>query len=691
LLDNTEEKDEDVERLAVMRALKGAFKRYMTIVGRASREMIENVTLEESPVKLFQAIVYNVNISFTDAQKILETDRIIYKLSMLYGFLVKELNVLEVEVEIHSKVHDNLNDFQREHYLREQMKVISEQLGDEDGIGDEMTVDEYTDEIYNLNLDPKYEKKLLTEAERLRKMPAFAQEAFIIKNYLDTCLALPWNKSSKPQLDFVKAEKALDKDQYGMKKVKQRILETIAVHMLKPELPSHILCLVGPPGVGKTSIGKSVAKALGRKYARISLGGVRDEADIRGHRRTYLGAMHGRIIDAYKTTGVNNPLILFDEIDKMCGDYRGDPSSAMLEVFDSEQNKEFHDHFIDMPFDLSKTFFITTANTTSTIEQPLLDRMEVIEIPSYTREEKFQIAKGYLLPKQIKKNGLKAAQIKLDDEVIYQLIDRYTREAGVRSLERNIGSLCRKAAKEIVAGKVKKQAFTMKNLVEFLGTERYKPEFYQGNPEVGVVNGLAWTACGGTVMPLEVLTMKGKGGIEITGSLGDVMRESAMLAVSYTRSNCKKFKIDGDFYKKQDLHIHAPEGAIPKDGPSAGVTIATSMISALSGIPVKSEVAMTGEITLHGKVLPIGGLREKTMAAYKAGITTVIIPEENRADLREVDDVIKSAITFVYAENLDDVLAVALDTGSTQKGSESHAASCTTDNTKSGASGGAEP
>ncbi|MGN0613349.1 MAG: endopeptidase La, partial [Porcipelethomonas sp.] len=546
---------------------------------------------------------------------------------------------------------------QREYYLREQMRVIASQLGDEDSKDEAY---EYIDKIYDLGLSEEIAEKLVKEAERLLKMPSSSQEAFVIRNYLDTVLELPWNKKSKTKVDVKKAAKILDKDHYGLKKVKDRILESISVHAMMPEVTGQILCLVGPPGVGKTSVGRSIAKALGREYVRVSLGGVKDESDIRGHRKTYIGAMPGRIINAVKQAGTSNPLILFDEIDKMGNDFRGDPASAMLEVLDGEQNKEFRDHYIEVPFDLSKVMFVTTANTTDTIPKPLLDRMELIELSSYTREEKFHIAKEHLIPKQMKKHGLKGSQMKVNDAVIYEVIDYYTKEAGVRNLERMIASLCRKAAKEIVSGDAVKVSYTKKNLESYLGAKKYLDDEKSDKDEVGIVNGLAWTSVGGVLMPLEVLVLDGKGDIETTGSLGDVMKESAKLAVSYTRSVADKYNIPDDFYKTKDIHIHAPEGAVPKDGPSAGVTMATALISALSGIPVKSNVAMTGEITLHGKVLPIGGLREKTMAAYKAEIGTVIIPSANKGDLDEVDEAVKSATRFVYASKIEDVLDEAL-------------------------------
>ena len=536
------------------------------------------------------------------------------------------------------------------------MRIIQEQLGEDDG--DE--VFEYINDIYSLKLDKKNTEKLLKEADKLGKLPPSSQEAFVIKNYLDTVIDLPWNKYTKAKISMDKAEDILEKDHYGLKKVKERILEFLAVHMLNPEIKGQIICLAGPPGIGKTSIAKSIAKAMGRKYARVSLGGVRDEADIRGHRKTYVGAMPGRIITALQQAGSANPLILFDEIDKLCSDIKGDPSSAMLEVLDSEQNNAFRDHFIEVPFDLSKCVFITTANNVSAIPAPLLDRMELIELPSYTAEEKFHIAKEHLVPKQLKEHGLKGTQLKIEDAAIHDIIQFYTKEAGVRTLERFIASLCRKAAKKIASGQAKRVTVKAKELQDWLGVKKYLPDLLSQKDQVGVVNGLAWTSVGGVLMPLEVIVLKGTGKIEVTGSLGDVMKESAKIAVSYVRSVADKYGIDPEFYKNNDIHIHAPEGAVPKDGPSAGVTMTTALVSALSGMPVRADVAMTGEITLHGRVLPIGGLREKTMAAYKAEIGTVIIPVANKPDLEEVDDVVKNAIEFVYADDLATVLDTAL-------------------------------
>ena len=491
-------------------------------------------------------------------------------------------------------------------------------------------------------------------------MPPNSHESSVIRGYLDTCLALPWNKKTAEKIDLEKAKKQLDKNHYGLEKVKERILELLAVRKLAPDIKGQIICLVGPPGVGKTSIAKDIAAAMGRKYTRISLGGMKDESDIRGHRKTYIGAMPGRIMNAVKLAGSRNALILLDEIDKMGNDFRGDPASAMLEVLDPEQNFAFRDHYIEVPFDLSDILFITTANDMSTIPEPLFDRMEVIELSSYTREEKFQIAKRHLVKKEMKRHGLTAKELKITDDAIYALLDFYTREAGVRNLERIIGSLCRKAAKKIVAGGTSKVVINGDNITDFLGVKKYKPETIQSENSVGLVNGLAWTSVGGDMLQVEVAILDGGGKIELTGNLGDVMKESARTAISYVRSCTDKYGIEHDFYKTKDIHIHVPEGAVPKDGPSAGITLCTAIVSALANIPVRREVAMTGEITLRGRVLPIGGLREKTMAAYRAGIKTVIIPQDNMPDLEEIDPVVKEALTFVPASEVETVLKAAL-------------------------------
>ena len=647
-----------VELEALTRSVKDAFEKYSALVPRMPSELVTSVLCQEDPESVFENIVFNANFQYNDKQDLLEQNNTPSRLSVLLTMLTREVEVLEIEHQIHNQVKESMNQNQRDFILREQMKAISMQLGEEDDNREE--INDYFKRINEFSLDEKISAKLFKEADRLEKLSTASQEAFVIKNYLDTVLELPWNKTTNTKINIEKAEKILDKDHYGLKKVKERILESIAVHAINPDLNGQIICLVGPPGVGKTSIGRSIAKALGRKYARISLGGVRDESDIRGHRKTYVGAMPGRIINAMIQAGTKNPLILFDELDKMSNDFRGDPSAAMLEVLDSEQNKEFRDHFIELPFDLSKVMFITTANTTQTIPAPLLDRMEIIEITSYTRDEKFNIAKNHLIPKQLKQNGLKGTQMKISDDGIFKLIDSYTKEAGVRNLERNIGSLCRKTAKEIVYGRTKKMLFNSENINEFLGVEKFIKDVRSDKDETGIVNGLAWTSVGGVLMPLEVMVLEGKGNITITGSLGDVMKESAKIAISYTRSIAKQYNIDKSFYKNKDIHVHAPEGAVPKDGPSAGVTMVTALVSALSGLKVRSNVAMTGEITLHGNVLPIGGLREKTMAAYKDKIKTVIIPSGNKPDLEEVDDVVKDNIKFVFAETIQDVLDNAL-------------------------------
>lgn len=649
-------KYDEVEAEAIMRSVKDIFEKYSTFFPKMPRELLASVMTQDSPIKLFETVTFNCGLNYRDKQTLLEESNIINKLSVLFACLTSEVEILELENLINEQTKNSIDKGQREYYLREQLRVIQEQLGEDDG----EDAFNYINDIMALKLDDKSKEKLFKEADKLTKLPPASQEAFVIKNYLDTVLDLPWGKYTKAKLSIEKAESVLEKEHYGLKKVKERILEFFAVHMLNPEIKGQIICLAGPPGIGKTSIARSIAKAMGRKYARVSLGGVRDEADIRGHRKTYVGAMPGRIITALQQAGTANPLILFDEIDKLCSDIKGDPSSAMLEVLDGEQNNAFRDHYIEVPFDLSKAVFITTANNISAIPAPLLDRMEVIELPSYTAEEKFHIAKEHLIPKQLKEHGLKASQLKIADEAIHDVIGFYTKEAGVRSLERCIASLCRKAAKKIASGEAKRISVKSKDLETLLGVRKYLEDISSKENQVGVVNGLAWTSVGGVLMPLEVLVLKGSGKIEVTGSLGDVMKESSKIAVSYVRGIAEKYGINPDFYKENDLHIHAPEGAVPKDGPSAGVTMTTALVSALSGLPVRADVAMTGEITLHGKVLPIGGLREKTMAAYKAGIKTVIIPAANKPDLEEVDDVVKEAIEFVCAERITDVLDTAL-------------------------------
>ena len=650
---------EDVEIEAVMRAIKQSFYQYCIVMPRMPKELIESVMREENPFNLFDVLASNIPLVVEDKEMLLEESHIISRLGMLLAMISREVEVLDIERSIQERVREQLDSTQREYYLREQMKAIASQLGEDEEYVEE--TDEYSERIMKLELSEETQKKLLTEADRLTKMSPSSQESFVIRNYLDNVLELPWNKMTEDNTDINEVKDVLDNDHYGLEKVKERILENISVRELNPDIKGQIICLVGPPGIGKTSIGKSIARAMGKNYQRISLGGVRDESDIRGHRKTYIGAMPGRVINAMKLAGSKNPLILLDEIDKMTHDMRGDPSSALLEVLDSEQNSAFRDHYIEVPFDLSKVLFVTTANTTQTIDPPLLDRMDVIELTSYTREEKFNIAKKHLVPKQLKENGLKSAMLKFTDGALYVIIDNYTREAGVRTLERRIAELCRKAAKSIVSGEKKSVRISEKNIEQYLGTKKYLDDDHSKENEIGIVNGLAWTSVGGVLMPLEASVFDGKGTIETTGSLGDVMKESARIAVSYVRSVADKYGISDEFYKEKDIHIHAPEGATPKDGPSAGVTMTTALVSALANIPVRHDVAMTGEITLHGKVLPIGGLREKTMAAYKAGMKTVIIPAANKGDLEEVDNVVKDNIQFIYAEKLSDVLEVALE------------------------------
>ena len=642
---------------ALIRSAKSIFEGYAQSAPQLSPDIILSVLGFDHPGDMADFIAGNIALELPDRQSVLEELDPIKRLEKLCVLLLKESRLLEYEDEIQEMVQKQMDDSQREYYLREQLKVISSQLNN--GVSPEEEIQEFRDKIAALPVDDASKEKLLRECDRLERYAVQSPEAAVSRNYLETCLDLPWGKYTKDNLDLARANKILEADHYGLKKVKERILEFMAVRSLAPDVGGQIICLVGPPGVGKTSVAKSIATALGRKYARVSLGGVRDEADIRGHRKTYIGAMPGRIVNALKQAKSMNPVILFDEIDKMGTDYKGDPASAMLEVLDSEQNVAFRDHYLEIPIDLSNVLFITTANTLDTIPAPLLDRMDVIELGSYTREEKFHIAKEHLVPKQLKKHGIKP-QVRFANDAIYSIIDFYTKEAGVRKLERNIAKICRMTLKKLASGEAEKINIKAKDIEGYLGARKYTGETISKQDEIGAVNGLAWTSVGGTLLPLEVLVMEGTGKIELTGSLGDVMKESAKIAVSLTRSLSRKYEIDPDFYKNKDIHIHAPEGAVPKDGPSAGVTMTTALVSALSGIPVRRDVAMTGEITLRGKVLPIGGLREKTMAAYSAGIKTVVIPDENKADMKELDDVILSNMSFVLAENIDTVLNTAL-------------------------------
>ena len=658
---NAREEYDDVEMQALTRAVKDVYERYARMFPRMPKEILISVMCQDDPMSLYEEIVFNTMLDFKDKQLLLEENHLFARLHILYEILTRETMVLETEKEIHDRTQESIDAGQREYFLREQLRVISNQLREETGeIPPEAEPDSYYERITALGLPKESEEKLLKEAARLTQMPPASQESYVITSYLDTVLDLPWNSLTTESVDLKTAQERLDADHYGLEKVKERILESLAVRILNPELRGQILCLVGPPGIGKSSIGRSIAGAIDRKFARVSLGGVRDEADIRGHRKTYIGAMPGRIIAALAQAGTRNPVILLDELDKMGNDYKGDPSAAMLEVLDAEQNATFRDHYLEIPFDLSQVLFVATANTLDTIPAPLRDRMEIIELTSYTREEKFQIATRHLVGKQLEAHGLKPAQCKLEDAVIYEMIDSYTKEAGVRNLERTIGTICRKAARAIAGGEKKRITVKMKDLKDYLGIPKFLPDPQAKENTVGLVNGLAWTSVGGVLMPLEALVLEGTGKIEITGSLGNVMTESAKLAVSYARSVADEYGIKPDFYKENDIHIHAPEGAVPKDGPSAGVTMTTALISALSGIPVRADVAMTGEITLHGRVMPIGGLREKSMAAYKAGITTVIIPEGNVADLEEVEDIVKENVEFKPVRELSEVLRIAL-------------------------------
>ena len=644
---------------AVSRFLKSTFQVYANAFSRISDEIKSSVMSASDPVELFERVAFNVFMDTPDRQMLLEASDISEKLSLLISILTREIHILSIQNEIHNKVNSAIDKGQRDYFLREELSVIKRELGEDDS--PEAESEEYLKRLSELNMSEDSKARLVQEVQKLAKLPYGSQEAAVIRGYLDTVIALPWNSYTKETVDINKVRAQLDKDHYGMKRVKDRILELMAVKVLAPEVKGQIICLVGPPGVGKTSVGRSIAAALGRKYVRVSLGGVKDESDIRGHRKTYIGSMPGRIINALSQAGTKNPLILLDEIDKLSGDYRGDPASAMLEVLDSEQNKEFRDHYIELPFDLSEVMFVTTANSLDTIAPALRDRMEIIELSSYTREEKLEIAKRHLVPKQVKLSGLNGNRLRFTDAGLYELIDYYTREAGVRTLERSIASVCRKAAKEVVDGALGRISVTRELVERYLGARKFIDDLKSSVSQVGEVNGLAWTSVGGTLMPLEVLSVEGKGSIELTGSLGEVMKESAKIAVTYVRSIAAAYGIDKDFYKNRDIHIHAPEGAVPKDGPSAGVTLVTGLVSELSGIRVRADVAMTGEITLRGRVLAIGGLREKTMAAYKAGISTVIIPSANRPDLEEVDDKVRDSLAFVFADTLEDVLSCALE------------------------------
>lgn len=644
---------DDAESEALMRTVLASFENYININKSIAPEVFASVVSIENPGRLADVIASHLDIKLEDKQLLIEEFDHKKRLEKLNEILVKEIEIMNIEQDISSKVKSQMNQNQREYYLREQLRVIQEELGGVDELEEEL--DNFRKQLDELELEEKTREKVEKEINRFSKMQPSSAEATVSRNYIETILSLPWNKESEDNIDLIKAEEILNEDHYGLEKVKERVLEYLAVIQLSESLKGPILCLVGPPGVGKTSIARSIARSIGREFVRMSLGGVRDEAEIRGHRRTYIGAIPGRIISAIKDTGVKNPVFLFDEVDKIGADYKGDPASALLEVLDPEQNKDFTDHYIEVPFDLSKVMFITTANSTSTIPGPLLDRMEVIDVSGYTEEDKVQIAQKYLVPKQIKQNGLTKSRISFTEAGIRNVINYYTRESGVRNLEREIGNICRKVARNVVTGDTGKVSVGPKKVQEFLGKKKVHFDIIKGETEVGVTTGLAWTIVGGDTLFIEAAALPGTGKIQLTGQMGDVMQESAMTGISYIRSVSKKLKIEEDFYKNYDIHIHIPEGAVPKDGPSAGVTMCTAIISALTGTPVRKDVAMTGEITLTGKVLPVGGIREKVLAAHRAGVRKVLLPAENEIDIQEIPEIVRDDMEFVLLKHVKDV------------------------------------
>lgn len=656
---NEDEIVNDMEVEALIRNVLESFEEYINIGNRVSPEILVSLEEIENPDRFVDTIASNIYLKPEQKQQILEEFDIAKRLELLYSILLEEIDILKIEKKITLRVKKQMNKVQKEYYLREQLKAIQKELGEEEDISSESQ--EYREKLKKIKAPKETKAKIQKEIDKFSRISPASPDISVSRNYLDTIFSLPWNKETKDKLDIKKAKEVLDKEHYGMEKVKERILEFLAVRSLSKSLKGPIICLVGPPGVGKTSIAKSIAASLNRKFVRISLGGVRDEAEIRGHRRTYVGAIPGRIINGVKESGTKNPVFLLDEIDKMASDYKGDISSAMLEVLDPEQNKNFVDHYLEIPFDLSKILFVTTANSLSTIPGPLLDRMEIIELSGYIEEEKLNIAQKYLLVKQIEENGLKEDFVKIDDETMRDIISYYTREAGVRTLERTIGKICRKIAKKYVEDPTLTEVVVKKeDLEEYLGKDKYTFDLAGVKPEIGMVTGLAWTAVGGVTLNVEVNVLKGKGQVVLTGQLGDVMKESAQTAISYIRSISDRFDIPDDFYQTKDIHIHIPEGATPKDGPSAGVTMATAVISALTKIPVRCDVAMTGEITLRGRVLPVGGIKEKLLAAHRAGIKKVLLPEECKAQLDEIPQNVKDQMKFVLVKHLDEVLEHAL-------------------------------
>lgn len=650
--------DYNEQNEAYVRLLKKEYEEYASMFKKISNDVVTAIIETESVGELCNIVCENSFFSYKDKQSILEEFDETECIKKLLLLIKKEITTLHLEAEIQEKLQKEVDKNQREYYLREEMKVISDELGEGENPAEE--ADEYRNKISSLKCDDKIKDKLYKECDKLMKMPSGSHEGTVIRTYLDKCLQIPFGKYSKDRINLKQSRSILDKDHFGLDDVKDRITEALAVLKRSSELAGQIICLAGPPGIGKTSIVKSLAKSMNREYVRIALGGVHDEAEIRGHRRTYIGAMAGRITEAIISANTMNPIILLDEIDKVGSDYKGDPASALLEALDPEQNSTFNDHYIDFPLDLSKVLFITTANDTSLISAPLYDRMEIIELSSYSPDEKFNIAKKHLVKKEILKHGLTPAQLKLSDSALHKIIKSYTREAGVRGLEKQIATLCRKACMELESGK-QCLRINEKNLSKYLGTEKYDEDIIPSSNQIGVVNGLAWTQVGGTMLPIEVSALNGTGKIELTGNLGDVMKESAKIAVSFIRSQADKYFLDSDFYKTKDIHIHAPEGAIPKDGPSAGLAITTAILSELSGIPIKHNVAMTGEISLKGNALAIGGLKEKSMAAYKAGCDTIIIPKDNLKDLTKISDEVKNNVNFVSVSSFDEVAKVALE------------------------------
>ena len=652
------EEKRSVKIEALMRRCVSLFGQYAEASGNMPPEHLINLAASTNPAYISDFVAQNVYLKPEEKQSLLEELRPSRRLARLCALTTRELTLLGIERDINESTQEQMNRNQREYFLREQMKVIQSELGDDDS---PQELDEYREKIITLGLEKDVEEKLLKEVSRLSRQPFGSAEASVIRGYLDTCLEIPWNKYSKETLDIRKAQKILDEDHYGLDKVKERIIEFLAVRSLAPNMKGMVLCLVGPPGTGKTSIAMSVARATNRKLSHVALGGVHDEAEIRGHRKTYIGAMSGRLVSGLIQAGSMNPVMVLDEIDKLGSDYRGDPSSALLEALDVEQNSKFRDNYMEIPIDLSEVLFITTANTTESIPRPLLDRMEVIELTSYTDEEKLMIAKQHLLPKERKRHGLTGNTLRVSDDAVREIISLYTRESGVRLLERELAALCRKCAAGIAKGEYKSLTVRAGRLEPLLGPAKYKPDAIYPRDEVGLVRGLAWTAVGGEVLDVEVGVVEGSGHLELTGNLGNVMKESCKAAITYIRSRAGKLGIDPEFYKNRDIHIHFPEGAVPKDGPSAGITICIGVISALTGIPVRRDLAMTGEITLRGRILPIGGLKEKTMAALRAGVSTVIIPAGNEPDLDEIDQTVRSSLKFVTADHVDAILDTALN------------------------------